>query len=331
MSIIFRFRPCLRPLILLVFSNYQDSRKGNCHPISSRPYRPYTIKCTGLATLAGELYVTYNSCGRLPVYTRRFGVLLVLALLVSFEFINNAFSNVNSSTHSPANCTEGKKSTVLAKNDQTRRNTGQAPLDSMSPKWNKETVDTTAGVEYLTDSERQVIIEINMVRTNPAEYARSFLVPLRSYYRNKLLRYPGEIAISTNEGIRALDECIKKLQVTKPLSSLSPKKGLTLAARDYARYQAITGATGHTGSDKSTLGDRLNRYGKWDISAGENIDYGNGDARRIVTSLLIDDGVTSRRHRINLLNGNFKFVGVSVGAHKVYRHMCVMDFAGSYR
>ncbi|MCX5814102.1 MAG: CAP domain-containing protein, partial [Proteobacteria bacterium] len=145
----------------------------------------------------------------------------------------------------------------------------------MSPKWKKETVDTTAGVEYLTDSERQVIIEINMVRTNPAEYARSFLVPLRSYYRNKLLRYPGEIAILTNEGIRALDECIKKLQVTKPLSSLSPKKGLTLAARDHARDQARTGAIGHTGSDKSTLVDRLNRYGKWDISAGENIDYGN--------------------------------------------------------
>jgi len=265
------------------------------------------------------------------VYTGRFVVLIVLALLVYCESINNALSDVNNSIHSPANSPESKKSTVQAKNDQTRRNAGQALLDSMSPKWKKETVDTAAGVEYLTDSERQVIIEINMVRTNPAEYARSFLVPLRSYYRNKLLRYPGEIAISTNEGIRALDECIKKLQVTKPLSSLSPKKGLTLAARDHARDQAITGATGHTGSGKSTLGDRLNRYGKWDISAGENIDYGNRDARRIVTSLLIDDGVTSRGHRINLLNGNFKFVGVSIGVHKVYRHMCVMDFTGSYR
>ncbi len=265
------------------------------------------------------------------MYTGRFGVLLVFALLVSCESIHNAPSDVNSTTDSPANSPGGKESTAQAKNDQTKHNPGQAPLDSMSPKWKKETVDTTAGIEYLTDSERQVIIEINMARTDPGEYARSFLVPLRSYYRNRLLQYPGEIAILTNEGIRALDECIKELQFIKPLSSLSPKKGLTLAARDHARDQAITGATGHTGSDNSTLGDRLNRYGKWNISAGENIDYGNGDARRIVTSLLIDDGVTSRRHRINLLNGNFKFVGVSVGAHNVYRHMCVMDFAGSYQ
>jgi len=170
-----------------------------------------------------------------------------------------------------------------------------------------------------------------MVRTNPAEYARRFLVPLRSYYRNRVLQYPGEIAIQTSEGIRALDECIKELQVKKLLPSLSPKKGLTLAARDHVKDQAITGAIGHTGSDKSTIFDRLNRYGKWNISAGENINYGNKDARRIVTTLLIDDSVTSRGHRINLLNSNFKFVGVSVVAHKIYGHMCVMDFAGSYQ
>ena len=265
------------------------------------------------------------------MHTGRFGFLLVLALLVSCVSINNALSDVNSFIHSPANSSEGKESTAQAKNDQTRHYAGQEPLDSMSPKWKKEIIDTTAGVEYLTDIERQIIIEINMVRTDPAEYARCFLVPLRSYYRNSLLQYPGEIAILTNEGIRALNECIKELQVIKPLSSLSPKKGLTLAARDHAKDQAITGATGHIGSDKSTLTDRLNRYGKWDISAAENIDYGNGDPRRIVTSLLIDDGETSRWHRINLLDGSFKFVGVSVGPHNVYRHMCVMDFVGSYQ
>ena len=265
------------------------------------------------------------------MYTRRFGVPLVLALLVSCVSINNALSDVNSFIHSPANSTEGKPSTAQAKNDQTRHYAGQEPLDSMSPKWKKGIVDTTAGVEYLTDIERQVIIEINMVRTDPAQYARSFLVPLRSYYCRSILQYPGEMPILTHEGIRALDECIKELQAIKPLSTLSPKKGLTLAARDHARDQAISGATGHTGSDRSTLADRLNRYGKWDISAGENIDYGNGDARRIVTSLLIDDGETPRWHRITLLNGSFKFVGVSVGPHSVYRHMCVMVFAGSYK
>jgi uncharacterized protein YkwD len=265
------------------------------------------------------------------VYTKCLSILLVLALLVSCESINSAFSDDSSSTQSRVNNAEDNGSTVQVKNEQTGHNTGQAPLDSMSPEWKKETIDTTAGAGYLTEIERQVIIEINMVRTDPAEYARRYLVPLRSYYHNTLLQFPGEIALSTNEGIRALDGCIRELQTIKPVSPLSPKKGLTLAARDHARDQAKTGATGHTGSDGSTPGVRLNRYGKWDISVGENINYGNEDAKRIVTSLLIDDGVPSRGHRRNLLNATFKFVGASVGPHRVYGHMCVVDFAGSYR
>jgi len=265
------------------------------------------------------------------VYTMRFYLVLVLALLVSFESIDMALADDGRSTQSPVNRAEDIGSTVLVKNDQTRHNTGQAELESLSPKWKRQAIDTTAGAEYLTEIEREVIIEINMVRTNPAGYARRYLVPLRSYYHNTLLQFPGEIAIATNEGARALDECIKELQAAKPLSPLSPKKGLTLAARDHARDQAKTGATGHTGSDRSTTEERLNRYGKWDISYGENINYGDENARRIVTSLLIDDGVPSRGHRRNLLNGTFKFVGGSVGSHCVFGHMCVMDFAGSYR
>ena len=262
---------------------------------------------------------------------RRFDILLVLALSVFGVFINRALSHVNSPTHSPANSTGGQESTAQTRNNQIKHYPSRAPLASMSSPWKKETVDTTAGAEYLTDIEKQVIIEINMLRTDPAEYARSFLVPLRSYYSDSLLQYPGEDAIQTKEGIRALDECIQELQVTKPLSPLSPKKGLTLSARDHARDQAITGATGHTGSDNSTPEVRISRYGQWNISAGENIDYGNEAARRIVTSLLIDDGEAARWHRKSLLNGSFKFVGVSVGPHNVYRHMCVMDFVGSYR
>jgi len=213
--------------------------------------------------------------------------------------------------------------------DSSLANDGR--LTAISPEWKREIIDTTAGAGYLTEMERKIIIEINMVRTDPAEYARRYLAPLRSYYHDSLLQFPGEIAISTSEGIRALDECIRELQDAKPLSPLFPKKGLKLAAHGHARDQARTGATGHIGSDRSTPDVRINRYGKWDVSFGENIDYGNNDARRIVTTLLIDDGVPSRGHRKNLLNATFKFAGAAVGPHPVYRYMCVMDFTGSYR
>ena len=226
--------------------------------------------------------------------TKGLGLLFVLAVLVSCASI------------------------ISKPSDQT---INQAPLDIN---------DTTAHAEYLKEIERQVIIEINMMRNDPPEYARRYLVPIRKYYHNKIVQFPGEIGISTVEGLRALDECIKELQTNKSLLPLSPKKGLVLAARDHANDLAKTGKTDHTGSDGSTIRDRLNRYGRWQISIGENIAYGHEDARKIVTSLLIDDGVSSRGHRRNLLNGTFKFVGVAVGQHRGHRYMCVIDFAGAY-
>ena len=205
------------------------------------------------------------------------------------------------------------------------------PLESMSPRWKQEIVDTGADAAYLTETERQVVLEINKARTDPAEFAKRYLVPLRSYFSGKIFQVPGETAIATDEGIAPLDECIKELQRTRPLLPLDPRKGLSLAAHDHARDQARTGATGHTGKDGSTTASRINRYGKWDRAAGENIDYGNGSARTIVISLLVDDGVPSRGHRRNLLDKAFTVIGVAVGPHPVYRSMCVLDFAGAYR
>jgi uncharacterized protein YkwD len=196
--------------------------------------------------------------------------------------------------------------------------------------WQMDVIDTTSTDNYLNIDERQLILEINRLRTDPNEYARKFLIPIRSYYRNYILQYPGEIGIVTTEGVSALEECIKVLMLSPKMSPLIPKKGLTLAARDQVKDQATTGAVGHTGSDGSSSIDRISRYGKWDITAGENIDYGNADARKIVIDLVVDDSVASRGHRANLLNGKYKYIGVAVGTHKKYRHMSVMDFAGSY-
>jgi len=201
---------------------------------------------------------------------------------------------------------------------------------SLSPNWKSESVDTARGADYLTEKERELIIEINMLRTDPAMYTRYYLIPLRAYYEGNLLKFPGKIAMATNEGASALEECIRELERTRPISSLFPQKGLVQAARDHTRDQGATGEIGHTGSDGSSLETRLNRYGKWNNSAGENISYGYDDARKIVVSLLIDDGVPSRGHRRNLLNKSFNFVGVDVGPHRLYQNMAVMDFAGAY-
>ena len=179
--------------------------------------------------------------------------------------------------------------------------------------------------------ESQVIAEINLVRTDPPGYAKKYLLPMRAHYNGTLFEVPGEVTIETAEGVGALDECIKVLLRTKPLPPLAHEQGLALAARDHAQDQGNTGGTGHEGSDGSMPETRISRYGEWGGTIGENIDYGHGEARGIVTALLIDDNVPSRGHRDNLLSGAYNLVGIAVGPHNNYGHMCVMDFAGSYK
>lgn len=256
-------------------------------------------------------------------------ICLTLALLVLFslESVDPTLSNADSPIQQPQAGGNGVQQHTRF--DQQKVDRIDSPAD-LSPRWRSGSIDTTSGAEYLTSAEAAIIIEINMARTDPAAYASNFLEPIRAYYRGRLLQYPGEIAIQTNEGIRALDECIRALEKSSPSSPLVPNKGLTLAARDHANDQARTGQTGHMGSDGSSPFTRMNRYGKWDTLAGENIGYGHSQTRRIVTSLLIDDGVTSRGHRKNLLDRSFNVIGTAVEPHMVYRSMCVIDLAESY-
>ena len=192
----------------------------------------------------------------------------------------------------------------------------------------ERTLNTAADVNYLSDLEKEVIYEINLFRSNPSAYAQKYIAPLAQYYDKKILHYPGDQSIMTKEGISALRECVRALKNAAPAPVLYPDKLLTKAANDHQKDQAKTGRTGHIGKDRSNSKERIERYGKWQVRIAENIAYGNSSAQQIVIFLLIDDGVKSRGHRTNLLQPDFKNVGVACGSHPRYNTMCVMDFAG---
>jgi uncharacterized protein YkwD len=189
-------------------------------------------------------------------------------------------------------------------------------------------LNTAANAAYLSGIEKEVVYEINLFRSNPAQYAQKYIAPLAKHYDRKVLHYPGDVAIKTQEGVKALHECVRILKKVGPLPLIYPNEALSRAAADHQKDQGKTGKTGHTGSDRSDLVERIERYGEWQVRIAENIAYGNSSARQVLIFLLIDDGVKSRGHRNNLLHPSYTTVGVAYGSHPVYQTMCVMDFAG---
>ena len=191
-------------------------------------------------------------------------------------------------------------------------------------------LNTALNVSYLSPIEKEIIFEINLLRTNPAKYAANYIAPLANNYKNKMLYYPDDKPLRTREGVNALYECVRVLKRTQNLKLVYPSKGLTRAAEDHVKDQSKSGKTGHRGGDRSNVRERIERYGDWNIRIAENIAYGGLSARQIIIYLLIDDGIRDRGHRKTFLHPDYKTVGVAIGSHPYYNSMWVMDFAGSF-
>ena len=191
-------------------------------------------------------------------------------------------------------------------------------------------LNTAKDTPYLNDLEREVIHELNKVRSNPKRYSEEYIEELFTAFKGNLYIYPGQDPVKSKEGIKPLMECIQVLRNTVPLPILSPAEGLAKASRILVNDQQF-GGIGHITRNGSTPQKRIEKYGEWNINSGEDIAYGSFEARQIVIALLIDDGVPDRAHRKNILNKRYKYAGVSYGKHPSYNSMCVIDYAGEYK
>jgi len=178
------------------------------------------------------------------------------------------------------------------------------------------TKKTDATTEPEQISAGAVIRELNLARENPQLYA---------VFAEELRLRP----CRTTEGVKSIDEAVRFLRNVRPLPALVLSAGMCRAAADHCAEQAA-GKLGHFGNDRSSPGDRINCYGSWIGTYGENISYGQKSARSIVLTLIVDHGVRSRGHRKNIFNPNFSYAGAAVGHHAKYQTVCTIDFAGGY-
>ncbi|HKO61613.1 MAG TPA: CAP domain-containing protein [Pyrinomonadaceae bacterium] len=181
----------------------------------------------------------------------------------------------------------------------------------------------------LSTYEKQLLEEINYARANPHEYVKA-LELFRRNFRGKEIHYPEGGVLVTNEGVAALDDAILFLRRQTPLPPLEVRSGMIKAAKVHVTDLVTTGRSGHRGTDGSQPGERLDRFGRWEDSYGENIVYESRTPRYDVIGMIIDDGTASRGHRENLFS-DFRVIGIATGKRATGATLGVMTFAVGYK
>ena len=184
--------------------------------------------------------------------------------------------------------------------------------------------------EGVSQIDQEVFAAHNAVRTTPLSFVADLEALVPRFDGNLLKNDETHVHIRTNEGVAAVNECINFLKEAQPLQPLVWNQLMAQAAADHTLDTGTKGMTGHDGSDGSTLANRLEKYGKPVSTYGENLSYGQSTGREVVIQLLIDDGVASRGHRLNIFNQAFKTIGTSAGTHKQYENMVTIDYAGGF-
>jgi hypothetical protein len=167
---------------------------------------------------------------------------------------------------------------------------------------------------FLTDMEKEIIVELNGIRSDPKNYA-DFLRSLRG-------------SPQWSEG---LEEAILFIEKREPLPVFRVSKGMSLAARNLVDDLGPEGLTGHTGKDGKSILDRMNSYGQCEGETGEYLGYGYIEGAALVAQMAIDEGVAGKEGRKYIFDKDLLVVGVACGPHKTYRIMCAVDFVHSYK
>lgn len=216
-----------------------------------------------------------------------------------------------------------------------------------------QNLNTAKDCNYMKEIEREMIAEINLVRSDPSgyikyldyyyelaklnlkhfgkgdrKYSLSVLYEKTNYGQRKK-KVDTVWCYEYEEEVHATETLIKDLGSTPPLSILEPDRGIYEAARKHGFDQdRHNWRLGHQGSDGSWPRERILKYSPQMIDGNENLAgrFPEPTARDIVIQLLIDSGIQEYGHRYNLLNPKWTHVACYTSGLRDGMYQWIQDF-----
>ncbi|MEO1435134.1 MAG: CAP domain-containing protein [Bacteroidota bacterium] len=181
-------------------------------------------------------------------------------------------------------------------------------------------LNTAQDVDYLTEVEKRMVLEVNFVRAYPNVYADI----VANYLEEASKTWPYLDKDEYEAGV----ELIEELRSQAPASILQPKRCVYNAAKKHGQFSKQRGFFSHTGSRDSSPWERIEEACP-DVATGNENGAGNSaeDPRLPVIALLLDAGITNRGHRYNMLNPKWKYIGVFRYTDVKYGYYWVQNFA----
>ena len=204
----------------------------------------------------------------------------------------------------------------------------------------------------MNKEEKEMIYEINLVRSNPRSYLQ-YIDPLLRIAegvlkangkgeKNYSLTFTTTTSFGKSEhridttwhymneeevkALRTLKDDLKKLN---RLSVLLPDSGIYRAAKKHATDQHVHNwSLMHTGSDGSDPWDRITKFSPSMSFGNENIaaQSGSPTPREIVIQLLINSGIRGYGHRYNLLDPQWTHVACTGEKYKDFMYWWIQNF-----
>ncbi len=174
---------------------------------------------------------------------------------------------------------------------------------------------------------KKLLEEINSLRTNPKGYADKIL-KMKNNFEGDILKTEDGVKVKTEEGAAAYEEAANFLKSAEPVEKLTSSKGLTRIAEELLENIQRTDPDNLDSIDVKNI---VAKFGDYSGSFGRIMEFGGASPQQIVINIVVCDGDKTRAQRANILNKEFKVVGVAMGDHKTFKKCSTIIACTSFK